>query len=108
MKNELSVSFLLILPKTYPENAQQIGPAYFKTPRKCALFRVHDESNHRQENFLIDEIDSTGKGANTVISLLHHDLDSVDQKDTLLMFADNAVGQNKNNAVLQYFSYGEY
>lgn len=88
---------------TYPFCSQQVGPSYFKTPRKCGLFGVHNEGTHYQENFLIDESDSIGKGANTVISLLRHFLESLDQKDTLVFFADNATGQNKNNAVLQYF-----
>lgn len=55
--------------------AQQIhypGPIFFKTPRKCGLFGVSCESTSTQVNYLIDEADDVGKGANATISLLHH------------------------------------
>ena len=56
----------------------------------------------RQVTYLIDEASDVGKGANTVISFLHHffqhhGLGEVD----VGLHADNCVGQNKNNAVLQ-------
>ena len=56
--------------------------------------------------YLIDEASDVGKGANTVISFLHHffqhhGLGEVD----VGLHADNCVGQNKNNAVLQVRSY---
>lgn len=85
-----------------PFQAQQIGPIYFKTPRKCGLFGVHNEATHHQTHYLIDEADNIGKGANTTISLLHHYLESKENVDILVLFADNCVGQNKNNAALQY------
>ena len=47
----------------YPSNPQQPGPIYFKTPHKCTVFGV-------MALFLLDEAVETGKGANTVISLL--------------------------------------
>ena len=54
----------------YPSNPLQPGPIYFLTPRKVAIFRVCCEAIPRQVNFLIDEASDTGKGANTVVSLL--------------------------------------
>ena len=56
----------------------------------------------RQVTYLIDEASDVGKGANTVVSFLHHffqhhGLGEVD----VGLHADNCVGQNKNNAVLQ-------
>ena len=54
----------------YPSDPRQPGPIYFKTPRKCAIFRVCCEAVPRQVNFLIDESVLTGKGANSTISLL--------------------------------------
>ena len=48
----------------YPSDPLQPGPIFFKTPRKCSLFGVCCEAIPRQVNFLIDEIVSTGKGAN--------------------------------------------
>lgn len=53
-------------------------------------------------NYLIDEAVATGKGANTVVSLLHHFLANHGLGETdLSLHADNCVGQNKNNVVLQ-------
>lgn len=57
-------------------------------------------------NYLIDEASDVGKGANTVISFLHHFFQhhSLGEVDVGL-HADNCVGQNKNNAVLQVRSF---
>ena len=70
-------------------------------PRMCAIFGVCCAIPH-QINFLIDEVFDTGKGANSVISMLHfylenHGLNGV----TLHLNADNCCGQNKNNAMIQ-------
>ena len=56
----------------YPADPLQPGPIYFKTPRKCGIFRVHSECINQQMNYLIDESCSPGKGADYVISLIHH------------------------------------
>ena len=57
-------------------------------------------------NYLIDEAMETGKGANTVVSLLHHFLahHAVGEVE-LRLHADNCSGQNKNNTVLQYLAW---
>jgi hypothetical protein len=89
----------------YPSNPAQVGPMYFKTPRKCSMFGMQDEKTHVQTNYLIDEEDEVGKGADTVISLIHHYLSEQDDVDILVFFADNCVGQNKNNALLKYFQW---
>lgn len=88
----------------YPTNPQQVGPAFFKTARKCGIFGVHNERNERQTNYLIDEADQVGKGADCVISLLHAYLETI-KADILILFADNCVGQNKNNALLHYLQW---
>lgn len=90
----------------YPYEDQQVGPIYFKTPRKAQLFGVCCEGIPRQTNYLIDEADFLEKDANTVISILdhfctHHGLG----EKYAFLTADNCVGQNKNNAVLQYLMY---
>jgi len=56
----------------YPYTPQQTGPAYFKTARKCALFGICCEPQSFQVNYLIDEAQDVGKGADAMISLLHH------------------------------------
>ena len=49
---------------------------YFHTPRKCALFGVAEEARSQQVNYICDEASSVGKGANVVISQLHHYLEN--------------------------------
>jgi hypothetical protein len=90
----------------YPYEDQQVGPIYFKTPRKAQLFGVCCEGMPRQVNYLIDEANFPGKGANTVVSLLDHFFYNygLGEKHAYLT-ADNCTGQNKNNAVIQYLLY---
>ena len=86
----------------YPHNPLQPGSMYFKTARKCAVFGVCCEGIPRQINYLIDEASAVGKGANTVISLLHHFLHHHGLGEvTVGLHADNCTDQNKNNAMLQ-------
>ena len=85
----------------FPFNAQQPGPIFFKTPRKRSIFGVSREPMSTQVNYLIDEADDVGKGANATISLLHHSFNGLKEKH-LHLHADNCVGQNKNNMVIQY------
>lgn len=90
----------------YPFEDQQVGPIYFKTPRRAQLFGVCCEGIPRQVNYLIDEADFLEKNANTVISLLDHFFANhgLGEKSVYLT-ADNCVGQNKNNALIQYLMY---
>lgn len=90
----------------YPFESQQVGPIYFKTPRRAQLFGISCEGNFRQVNYLIDEANFLEKNANTVISFLDHYFANhgLGEKSTYLT-ADNCVGQNKNNAVIQYLMY---
>ena len=55
-----------------------------------------------QTFYLIDEAKETGKGANTVVSLVHHYFRHYDygEKDVKLQM-DNCGGQNKNNTVIR-------
>lgn len=90
----------------YPYEDHQVGPIYFKSPRTAQLFGVCCEAASRQVNYLIDEADFPGKGADTVISILDHFFSVYGQGERrLLLTADNCVGQNKNNAVLSYLLY---
>lgn len=87
----------------YPSNPLQPGPIFFKTPRKCGLFGVNAEAVRKQVNYLIDESQSSGKGANVVISYLHDYLENFGLGETdLHLHADNCAGQNKNNSMMQY------
>ena len=103
----LHISFDYAQNVLIPHSPQQVGPIYFKTPRKCHIFGICSESVPKQINYLIDEAELTGKGANETISYLHHYLSSdhsVNCKN-LHFHCDNCRGQNKNNAVIQYMCY---
>lgn len=101
--NEMHYSFDYAQQVHYPFNAQQPGPIFFKTPRKCGVFGVACEATLTQVNYLIDEADNVGKGANATISLVHHYLQSHGHRvKHLKLHADNCVGQNKNNYFVQY------
>lgn len=90
----------------YPFEDQQVGPIYFKTPRRAQLFGICCEGIPQQVNYLIDESDFLGKDANTVISLLDHFFANHGMGEAeVYLSADNCVGQNKNNALIQYLMY---
>ena len=87
----------------YPFDPLQPGPIFFKTPRKCGIFGVNSEPLSQQINYLIDEAHSCGKGANTVISYIHHYLENYSIGELhIKMHADNCSGQNKNSFVIWY------
>jgi UDP-glucose 6-dehydrogenase len=91
---------------TYPFEDQQVGPIYFKTPRRAQLFGVCCEGSTSQINYLIDEADFLEKNANTVISLLDHFFTNHGLGEmSAYLTADNCIGQNKNNALIQYLMY---
>ena len=102
----LSYSFDHAQQIHYPNSPQQPGPLYFKTPRKCGIFGVCDEGNITQVSYLIDEAQSCGKGANTIISMVHHYLENYTHgEESIALHADNCVGQNKNNAMVWYLAW---
>ena len=100
---EAHYSFDMAQQVFYPNDPQQPGPMYFLTPRKCAIFGVCCEAIPRQVNYLIDEAVDIGKGANAIISMLHHffEVHGLGEQDVHL-HADNCGGQNKNNAMVGY------
>ena len=90
----------------YPSNPQQPGPAYFKTARKCQIFGICCEGSNTQLNYLIDEAEALGKGANSIVSLVHHYLENYSTGEQhLQIHADNCIGQNKNNITILYFGW---
>lgn len=59
-----------------------------------------------QVNYLIDEAVSIGKGANCIISLVHHFLSHHNFGECrIVLHADNCSGQNKNRFFMQYFAW---
>ena len=103
----LSYSFDHTKQVHYPSNPLQPGPMYLKTPRKCGMFGVCSEGEATQLNYLIDEAQACGKGANTIVSMVHHYLQyySHETKNICLQ-ADNCVDQNKNNIMISYLACG--
>lgn len=87
------------------------GAFYFKTRRKIDIFGVTNEANAPngsiQVNFLIDEGHKIKKGPNSVISMLDHYIrHNVSlHKRSLILYADNAGGQNKNQYLVGYLTY---
>ncbi|XP_053376392.1 uncharacterized protein LOC123561263 [Mercenaria mercenaria] len=87
----------------YPHYAQQVGPLFFKTPRKCQCFGVCAEGSGSQTFYLMDEEHDIGKGANSVASMLHHHLQHHGYGESqVCLHMDNCSGQNKNNIVIGY------
>ena len=96
------VSFDFAQNSSYPYNPLQPGPLYFLCERKVYIFGVCCEGIPRQINYLIDEAMYIGKGANVVVSLLHHYLANYSLGEKHLhLHADNCVGQNKNNTLIR-------
>ena len=102
----LSYSFDHAQQVHYPSDLQQPGPLYFKTPRKCGIFGVCAEGSNTQLNYLIDEAYACGKGANSVVSMVHHYLKYFTYfEENVCLQADNCIGQNKNNTMVFYLAW---
>lgn len=87
----------------YPSDPLQPGPIYFLTPRKCTVFGVCCKAVPRQVTFLTDEAGKCGKGANAVVSRMHYFFANHGfGEKSVHLHADNCVGQNKNNCMVQY------
>ena len=95
-------SFDLAQQVMHPHDPMQPGPIYFMVPRRCQVFGVHAEGTSQQVNYLIDEAVTLGKGANVVVSLLHHYLETRGDASSFHLHADNCAGQNKNKTMLWY------
>ena len=90
----------------YPSDPLQPGPMYFLTPRKCGIFGICNEALPCQVNYLIDEAVDTGKGANNIVSKLHHFFGVHGSgENKVYLHADNCTGQNKNNTMMQYLAW---
>jgi hypothetical protein len=86
-----------------PHNLQQVGPIYFLAPYKIDLFGIVIEPINHFVLYMIPELCQVGKGANAVISMLHHCLTNFSFSASQLFFnAANCVGQNKNRFLLAY------
>ena len=67
---------------------------------------MHCEGIPRQVNYQTDESGDCGKGANVVVSQLHHFFETHGLGETeVFLHADNCTGQNKNNCMVQYLAW---
>ena len=79
------------------------GLNFSKTGRKCGIFGVCNDGRNQQVIYLIDEAENPGKGADCVISMVHHYLGKYGQNEkAVYLHADNCTVQNKNNVTIQY------
>ena len=108
----LHATFDFAQQATIPHHARQVGPLYFRVPRRVQIFGVANEGLPKQVNYLVDENETIGKdgskshGPNSVISMLHHYLENKAKKaDILGLHADNCCGQNKNKSVIAYLAW---
>ena len=73
--NELAetihISFDYAQTALVSHSPQQVGPVYFKTPRKCHLFGICAESVPQK----VSHLELTSKGANEIICSLNHYFD---------------------------------
>lgn len=85
-----------------PHTADQLGGTFFIHMRKFLLFCVRSVLENEQLCYTYDEREA-GKGANEVISFLHHFLvNRKIQTPNIRIHADNCTGQNKNKYVIWY------
>ena len=65
-------------------------------------FGIQNEATQVQMNYSIDAENVTGKGANSVVSMLHCFLENIQSSKDLVLFDDICVAQNLNNATIYY------
>ena len=103
---EMHISFDFAQQVGIPYSSQQVGPIYFLSAFKIGLFGVGLAPLKKFVLYVIPESCDTGKGANTVISLIHHFIENFGVGEVMLQcHADNCTAQNKNNIVMKYFAW---
>ena len=86
-----------------PHDSQQVGPLYFLTPYKVALFGVACEPASKMVLYAIPENAVVDKGSNSVVSFLHHFFENYAYGEkSVHLRADNCTGQNKNRFMMAY------
>ena len=85
-----------------PSTTDQLGGTFYLQMRNFLLFGVCSALENTQYCYTYDEREA-GKGANEVISFLHHFLATRKiQTPNIRIHADNCRGQNKNKYVMWY------
>ena len=87
----------MILPAS--TDTQQTGPEYYKVSR-YSIFGVCNDGSGQQVTYVIDEAENPDKGADCVISLLHHFFETHSKGEShVYLHADNCTAQNRNNVL---------
>eukprot|EP00834_Sanchytrium_tribonematis_P006429 NODE_471_length_7033_cov_0.382031.p1 type:complete len:574 gc:universal NODE_471_length_7033_cov_0.382031:4047-2326(-) len=89
-----------------PSFTDQPSEIYFMSLLNIHLFGIFNETRQKQLNYIYRE-DQGKKGSNNVTSIL---IDYIyrlaeQQRKHLVLFADNCVGQNKNNTVMKLLNW---
>ena len=100
------ISFDFSQNLSLPQLHDQPSDLYFLSLLNVNLFGIHNETYHRQMNYVYRE-DQGKKASNNVATLL---LDYIyclpkEQRINLILHADNCVGQNKNNTIIKLLSW---
>ena len=86
-----------------PYSSQQASQEYFITALKVYLFGIHNEATREQLNFVLAENEYLNKGINGTLSMVFAGIMRFNRGEKhLKLTCDNAVGQNKNNATIQF------
>jgi hypothetical protein len=103
-----SISYLQwTTPRTtpYPPLQVHLHPGTFLSLVNVNLFGVYCTNTGEQRNFIYSEYKG-GKGSNEVISMLYRVIKEHKERnpvyEKLTVYADNCVGQNKNNFVVKF------
>ena len=89
-----------------PALVNQPGSFYFHSRRKIDVFGITNENTGQQLNFSLDVNCKLKKGPNMVLSMLHYYIfKHVEPGKTIILYADNCLGQNKNQTIVAYLCY---
>jgi len=93
-----------------PQLTETPSTFYFKTRRKIDIFGICNEEvteeGSKQLNYVIEEPHMISKDSNAVISMLdHYIMNYVQPGTSLIIYADNCCGQNKNQYMIGYLTY---
>ena len=107
----LAFTILSTMPNNciFPVILCNLAPYILRLQESVASLAYVSRGLPRQVNYLIDESVQIGKGANSVISYLHHFFDKHGLGETdVHVHADNCAGQNKNNYLLLYWAWRDH
>jgi len=76
---------------------------YYKSKMNINVFGIFDEQNEKINVCIYNEISGT-KSKNEIATMLMSYLHNI-ESNNLILYADNCIGQNKNNYIMQFLNY---